>query len=430
MAVATDPDLHADAEATHRNRALDGLRGIAVFAVLCFHGGWSWAVGGYLGVDVFFVLSGYLVTRILVQSTTGGGRIDLRRFWARRAKRLLPALLVTFVGVAAYAHWLVAPGDRSAIRADVFATLFYVQNWHLIFSHAGYFAGFAAPSPLRHTWSLAIEEQWYLIWPLAVMVLAAYAARATRIAIVVACAMFSAILLAIVGWNDPGSARAYYGTDTRVQALLLGAALALAGASVLRRVPRERRDPLAATSIVVLVVLFVVLDGNSVWFARGGATLTAVVATVLVATLVRPGADRVKAALSVTPLVALGRISYAVYLFHWPIFLWLTPDRTGLGRTALFALRLIVTLGAATVSWFVIERPIANGTRPFRWVRSRPLVVVVLTVAHLDHTPENCADENLLHLCQQCHNRYDAPMRRAGIKLRAFAKRAIRDLFQ
>jgi peptidoglycan/LPS O-acetylase OafA/YrhL len=154
--------------------ALNGLRGLAVIGVVAYHLQIGWARGGYLGVDLFFVLSGFLITTLLLEEWVGTGRVDLGAFWGRRARRLLPALFLVVLALALYlicnAVW-GGPGangliDLSGLRGDAVATLLYVNNWHLIFAHQSYFAQFSTPSPLQHTWSLAIEEQFYLVWPL------------------------------------------------------------------------------------------------------------------------------------------------------------------------------------------------------------------------------------------------------------------------
>src|SRR5688500_7769244 len=147
--------------------ALDGIRAVAVAAVLAFHGGLAGVSGGFLGVDAFFVLSGYLITALLLAEwTRSGGRIDLAAFWGRRARRLLPALLLMVTAVAIGARVLLPPAEVRLLRGDGIATLFYVANWRMILRGGDYFAQTAAPSPLEHTWSLSIEEQFYLVWPL------------------------------------------------------------------------------------------------------------------------------------------------------------------------------------------------------------------------------------------------------------------------
>ena len=214
--------------------ALDGMRGLAVMAVLAFHGGMAWARGGFLGVDAFFVLSGYLITSLLLAEWEQTGRIALGRFWGRRARRLLPALLLMVAVVTLGARTLLPPEEVRLLRGDGLAALFYVANWRMILRGGDYFAQTASPSPLEHTWSLGIEEQFYLVWPLLMAgllagTLAVAARRAALAHAIVLCAIGAAastvLLATLYRSDDPG--RAYYGTDTRGASLLVGAGLAV-----------------------------------------------------------------------------------------------------------------------------------------------------------------------------------------------------------
>ncbi|HTT87637.1 MAG TPA: acyltransferase, partial [Acidimicrobiales bacterium] len=206
---------------------LDGIRAAAVVVVLLYHAGVPGVGGGLLGVDVFFVLSGFLITSLLCAEHATSGGLRLRRFWARRARRLLPALFILLLGVAAYARVFSGSVDGAAIRADALATLLYVANWHFIASSQGYFAQ-ASASPLLHAWSLAVEEQYYLVWPLvAVLVLRRGGRRALGWVAGVGAAA-SASLMAVLYVVGVSTDRLYYGTDTRAQALLVGSLLGAA----------------------------------------------------------------------------------------------------------------------------------------------------------------------------------------------------------
>ena len=268
---------HAPAAATETTAvtgrhlpALNGLRGVAVLGVVAYHLQLGWASGGYLGVDLFFVLSGFLISTLLLEEWDGSGRINLGAFWARRAKRLLPAL---FLVVAALALYLIfnaifgGPGanglvDLAGLRGDAIWTLLYANNWHLIYAHQSYFAQFSTPSPLQHTWSLAIEEQFYLVWPLVLLLLlrlARGAWRRTGMIITVTLGVLSAALMAVL--FDPGvdPSRIYYGTDTRLFDLMAGATLAFVAASRPQPGRRSRRmlhriGPLAAIALAVFWV--------------------------------------------------------------------------------------------------------------------------------------------------------------------------------
>ncbi len=215
--------------------ALDGLRAIAVFGVMLYHGGAPGVGGGFLGVNVFFVLSGFLITSLLLGEWTTRLTIRLGEFWARRARRLLPALLVLLVGVAIYAKVFASPGQFSNLRLDTLSSLFYVANWHFIFAGANYFDLTAQPSPLAHMWSLAIEEQFYIVWPPVVLVLLRLGAklRPSRrlwpvLGVAVLGALASALEMRFLFLHGASVTRLYEGTDTRSQDILVGAVLAIA----------------------------------------------------------------------------------------------------------------------------------------------------------------------------------------------------------
>ena len=355
--------------------ALDGLRALAVLGVLLYHARVSWAPGGFLGVDAFFVLSGFLITSLLVDEWRKRGRIDFRAFWARRARRLLPALVLVVIAVGAYALFVARPDELGRIRGDTFGSLLYVANWRQLFE-SSYFAQLATPSPLRHTWSLGIEEQWYLVWPLVlVLVLRVTAGRRWAVVgITTALAIGSAVLMAVL--FDPGSdpSRVYYGTDTRAQALLLGAALALLLARPRQRSRRRRpRAVSGAASLVALEcagILAVVYLGwlwthvadTSTWLYTGGFLVEGVAVAVLIVAATRPYSPILGPVLSVAPLRAIGWISYGLYLWHWPVYVYLTPARTGLDGAELLIVRLAVTFALALASYRLVEQPIRHRT--------------------------------------------------------------------
>jgi peptidoglycan/LPS O-acetylase OafA/YrhL len=363
--------------------ALDGVRAFAVLAVMLYHAGQSWAIGGYLGVDVFFVLSGFLITSLLVQEWCEVGRIDLRAFWVRRAKRLLPALGVVMLGIITYAAVFAAPGEVDTIRSDAFASLGYVANWRFILSGQSYFAQFTQPSPLKHMWSLAIEEQFYLFWPLVVVgVLAVW--KSVRAVVVLSVAMIigSALLMAVLYHPHQDPSRVYYGTDTRVQSLLVGA---VAGVLLLIHGPiRSRGALLGLRCAAALGALYVVwecwrMSERTDNLYRGGFLLSALAVVAVVASVTQPHRGALGAFLSLPPLRFIGRISYGLYLWHWPVYLTLTATRTGVSGTALLLLRLAVTTAFAVASFVLIERPVRSG----RLRVPRPAVLIPLAFAML-----------------------------------------------
>jgi peptidoglycan/LPS O-acetylase OafA/YrhL len=344
--------------------ALDGARGLAVAGVLLFHGGHL--IGGYLGVDFFFTLSGFLITSLLLSETNRTGGVGLGGFWARRARRLLPALGVLIVMVAVYCVTVATPDQLTQIRGDAFATLAYVANWREVFSHRDYFALFSSPSPLNHTWSLAIEEQFYLIWPLLFVGLLAWWKRAIASAVLVVSIVLAAgsSILMMVLYRPGNVARAYFGTDTRAAAILFGAALAawLALHGPIRN-PRGRvaLEGLGLISAVGLGVAWVRLDGSSPFLYHGGFLLCALGATVVIAAAVHPEPGPLSRLLSLRALVALGLISYGVYLYHWPIDLILDQKRVSLSGWPLFAIQTAVTIAFAVASYRIVEQPIRHG---------------------------------------------------------------------
>jgi peptidoglycan/LPS O-acetylase OafA/YrhL len=355
-------------------RALDGVRGLAVAAVLAFHGGQL--RGGFLGVDAFFVLSGFLITALLLTEHAGTGRIGLGAFWARRARRLLPGLLAMLAVVLVVSRWLLPADELGALRADALAATGYVANWRLMDRGGDYFAQTAPPSPLQHTWSLAIEEQFYLVWPLLLLALLASTRRdgpRGRRTVIVAACLVGAAASTIAGAalsRGSGTDRLYYGTDTRAVALLIGCALA---ASLIGRPAAEGRHRLlgglALLGAAVTAGLWVSADGGAPWLYRGGLLAAALAVAAVIAHAVRSPHSPTARVLAVAPLVWLGRISYGVYLWHWPLFQWLDQERAGIGGLPLLGLRCAATLAVATVSYVAIERPL----RTAPWLRRRLL---------------------------------------------------------
>jgi len=376
---------NAEGRSTTHVDALDGIRAVAVAAVLCFHQGLSWAPGGFLGVEAFFVLSGFLITSLLLTEWSGSGRISLGNFWGRRARRLLPALFCVVVACAIYERLAGPTGAVPDFGADVLATALYVANWHQIWTGSGYFAQTGLVSPLQHTWSLAIEEQFYLIWPLVLLGLLKLT-RSVRLlfGITVIGAVASAVEMAVLyGPQGAGLNRVYYGTDTRAQALLAGAALAMAvhlRASAKGRpsgAPPRFAVVTAAVGVLGFAGLVAMMDlarSSSSWLFRGGFVVVdaSVLAIIVSVTSSSPGFSPTRRLLETWPFRKLGLISYGVYLWHFPLFLWLTTQSTGLGGTALLALRFGSTLIVSVISYVVVEQPIRT-----RRVHGRPLRALV-----------------------------------------------------
>ncbi len=351
---------------------LDGLRALAVLAVLLYHGEVRWIPGGFLGVDVFFVISGYLITALLLNEWEQRGRIDLAAFWLRRARRLLPALfallLVTLTGAVLF--W---PEEVARLRVEALAAFAYVTNWHLIFSQQPYFEAVGRPSPLLHLWSLAVEEQFYLLWP-PLLVLGLRFWRRGRVFLATLMAVaFSALLMALLYRPDADPSRVYYGTDTRAFALLVGAALAFLW------MPWRRKRHLNPTEAALLNVLGMVAIADVIWFFvqfdqfqpflyRGGFLLLALITAVLIAVVVHPQAMVVNKALELPLVRWLGQRSYSIYLWHWPVFMVTRPQLDlALTGLPLLLLRLVLTFSLAELSYRLVETPIRRGALGQAW---------------------------------------------------------------
>ncbi|ABK69984.1 acyltransferase family protein [Mycolicibacterium smegmatis] len=368
--------------------ALDGIRAIAVLLVLAGHAGVPGVAGGFIGVDIFFVLSGFLITSLLLDEFARTGRVDLKGFWIRRARRLLPALLVMTLAVVA-ARELFPPDAVTSLRDDAVAAFFWVANWAFVAQQADYFSQGAPPSPLQHTWSLGVEEQYYLVWPLlvlfAVLLLRRRGARAVRIAVVVIATAGAAAsaACAIVAVNTDTLNRVYFGTDFRAQGLLLGAAaaallvrdwsaLTVSGTLIRARWRRWIAWVLPVFGLAVLGAAAHLATGDAEDFRHGLLIIVAAAAVLVIVPVALDQYGWVARALGWRPLVALGAISYGVYLWHWPLFLILNGERTGLTGWSLVALRFGVTIALAWVSWRFVEQPVR------RW---RPQHVPMLPLA-------------------------------------------------
>jgi peptidoglycan/LPS O-acetylase OafA/YrhL len=391
--------------------ALDGVRAAAVVAVMMFHGGISFMGGGFMGVDAFFVLSGFLITSLLVGEWRQSLSIRLAAFWGRRARRLLPALLLMLLFVAFFASVIVPEGTYGALRLDALSTLLYVSNWHFILVGSNYFNETASASPLIHTWSLAVEEQFYLIWPLVVLgVLRLTKSLNVLLGVCVVAAVASAVEMRLL--YDPTNVnRVYLGTDTRSQCLFIGCALAVAlviitkrhheggrlGPGELWRPASQRGRALCGVAGIVgaagAILIWVLFDETSSFPYSGGFFLVGLCTASVILAAVGAPRSVVPRVLSVTPVRYVGRISYGIYIWHWPLFLWINHARTGLDGYPLFFVRVAVTLVVAALSFHLVERPIRMGTfvRQWRaWV-AVPVAVVVVVAALIAATVDTSA---------------------------------------
>lgn len=355
---------------------LDGLRALAVLAVIAYHVDLGWAQGGLLGVGIFFTLSGYLITDLLLAHQAATGALGLVRFWQRRARRLLPAL---FVMLAAVAVWvaLLRSSQLPALRGAMAAAVGYVSNWWLIAQNSSYFARFAPPTPLGHLWSLAVEEQFYLLWPWLILVglyltrrLGEEPRRRWLAGGTLALAAASAGLMVALYHPGYDPTRVYDGTDTRAFALLIGAALAIARPS--RQMPADasRRsrlllDGAGTAGLIVIALLIWRTSQYSPFLYRGGMVLLSVATAAAVLAVVSP-ACRLGRLLGVAPLRWLGVRSYGIYLWHYPIIVLTTPAS---GQESLLrgALQVGASIVVAALSWRLIEEPVRHGALG-RWL--------------------------------------------------------------
>ncbi|MGN6872590.1 MAG: DUF459 domain-containing protein [Solirubrobacteraceae bacterium] len=384
--MSRQPSRHSRRVELAHHAGLDGLRGVAVLAVVLYHGGVSWVPGGFLGVEVFFVLSGFLITSLLVAEWQRSSTIALGAFWIRRARRLLPALfcLVAIIGI----YYLFAGAAHAVpdLKGDGISALTYVSNWHQIVAGANYFAASGPVSPLEHTWSLAIEEQFYLVWPLVVLGVLWLASRRSEspsrgplqllLILSVAGLVASAVDMALLFDGGKNLNRIYYGTDTRAFGLLIGASLAIGLALMRQRAvdrPRQPRVALGWGALIALAATFTAMalvNGSTPWmYPYGMLGVDAAVVILILASVARPGCVAARL-LAVGPLRGLGKISYGVYLWHFPLFLWLSEGATGLSGAGLLVVRLAVTLAVSTASYVLIEQPIRQRRRPAWLIRA------------------------------------------------------------
>ncbi|MEZ5217914.1 MAG: acyltransferase [Ilumatobacteraceae bacterium] len=388
---ADDPSAATARRGMGYQPSLDGLRAFAVLVVIGYHAhtleaGFGWLRGGFIGVEVFFVVSGYLITTLLHEELLRTQQIDLRSFWLRRARRLLPALFLLLLGVATWSA-IADEGALARLRSDLLAALLYFSNWRQIYDHVGYFAALDTPPVLRHLWSLAVEEQWYLIWPLAFgFLVSRFGTRRLVRDVILALALVSAFAspLLYVQYDDFRTNFVYLSTFTRASGLLLGAALALSWNPWEWRRAAGRHlivlDLAGGLAILGLAVLAWRLGNTSPGTYEmplllvagpkvlpGGLFLVSVLSAVAIAVVVHPGSVALRRVFSQRPVVEIGKRSYGLYLWHWPIFVLLHVGNSSWRLLGAAIVTVVVT--EASYRW--VELPIRRGRLSDWWRHAR-----------------------------------------------------------
>lgn len=383
LSVAAAPLQEATAEPRRPHlAALDGLRGLAVIAVLLFHGGKL--QGGFLGVDLFFALSGFLITSLLLAEIERSGTVDVLAFWGRRLRRLLPAVLLLLVGVTVLTTIVASVPERAATLSDGPWAQAYVANWHAIAGHRDYWASFELPRMFGHLWSLAIEEQFYFVWPV-LLALIAWRSRRVHRTVMYVCIVASLLSLAqMIRLLDAANpTRVYIGTDTRASSLLLGALFAVAPlrAATSRFTARVGRgyNAVAFAVIGAIGVFWVVAAGPaSPWLFRGGLFAHSLLSALIVAGSAAQPHAPISRLIGWEPLRITGALSYSLYLWHWPLYALLSESRTGMSGWGLFAVRVAASFAAAALSKVLVEDPVR-----FRavWARGRSGLIALIAVS-------------------------------------------------
>jgi peptidoglycan/LPS O-acetylase OafA/YrhL len=373
------------------------LRALAVGAVLLFHAGHL--SGGFLGVDTFFVISGFLITGLLLREAESTGGVGLGEFWARRARRLLPALALMVCAVTLWSLRFGTAAERLALNGDTLWSLSFMMNWHEIAAAHDYWSSFALQSPLTHLWSLAVEEQFYLVWPLVMLAVVRWARRPQRMVLGICAAGASVSFVLMTLLYDPAtSTRVYEGTDTRIGAMLIGGLCATTPVrSWVSRIlvgATARTKALASVSLLAsgagILWMYSFASGSNGLLFRGGFFAFALAIGLVIAAITTPtntsplrALEFVRTMLSFRTLRSIGRLSYGLYLWHWPIFLVLSPLRTGLGEWPLLALRLVVTWVVALGSYHLVEHPVRVGLQRLPHWMSAPATALAVGVAAL-----------------------------------------------
>lgn len=381
--------------------ALDGLRALAVIAVVIYHMNATALQSGLLGVTIFFVLSGYLITGLLIREWSTTKKINLPQFWLRRVRRLFPAIVFVLLGTIVLTG-VFAPDMLTKLRNDIVAALLFFTNWWYIFQDVSYFEAMGAPSPVTHFWSLAIEEQFYLIWPPLLLLLFSKRVKKRHIQLgLLVAAIASAAAMAILYSPQADPSRVYYGTDTRAFSLLIGAFLAFEfpparvnGHGRQGFTARDRKIALGVGSAALagILVMMVAVNGYSPFLYYGGIALLSLLAGALIITLA-DGRSPLARFFALRPLVWIGKLSYSIYLWHYPLLLLMNP-RNFTGETPWFAYmgQALVILAVSAISYYVVETPLRKGAigKAVKGIREKQLTVGEYALHHAVQLGAGC----------------------------------------
>ena len=386
---------------SHYIPALDGLRALAVIAVVIYHMNATALQSGLLGVTIFFVLSGYLITGLLIREWSTTKKINLPQFWLRRVRRLFPAIVFVLLGTIVLTG-VFAPDMLTKLRNDIVAALLFFTNWWYIFQDVSYFEAMGAPSPVTHFWSLAIEEQFYLIWPPLLLLLFSKRVKKRHIQLgLLVAAIASAAAMAILYSPQADPSRVYYGTDTRAFSLLIGAFLAFEfpparvnGHGRQGFTARDRKIALGVGSAALagILVMMVAVNGYSPFLYYGGIALLSLLTGALIITLA-DGRSPLARFFALRPLVWIGKLSYSIYLWHYPLLLLMNP-RNFTGETPWFAYvgQALVILAVSAISYYVVETPLRKGAigKAIKGIREKQLTVGEYALHHAVQLGAGC----------------------------------------
>ena len=419
--------------------AIDGLRAVAVIAVMLYHLGFKWIPGGFLGVDLFFVISGYVITRLLLDSIQRSGGLDLRAFYVARIRRLLPPLVFMIITTTIVVG-LWAPDTMRRFLGDAPFALFGGMNWWLVFRHTDYFEAIGRPPLLQHTWSLGVEAQFYLLWPLILLLVLKYFGKNKIPGAALLIAAFSGIALLLVSLqvdaaNSSQVSHVYFGTDTHSIGLFLGAALAVSWIpqnlqETVSKKAQDFIDGIGVFGLLGIIAAFLFVDETDPTLYKLAFPLAGIFGCAIITSIVHP-ASRFAPILSSKPFVWIGERSYAIYLWHWVVFQVTRPDYDLEGSEwALYALRILIVFALADISLRLVELPVRTGlidywfkgmkyrTKRVQLRQKAGVIFLVLSVATITATAATSAiakgDRQLAELKEQLEQPTTTPEIKQG----------------